>query len=163
MHSTSFWLNHSLKTRPLRKPYALLYLVRVSNEIIKKVRKYCQEHKLELLVISNDSHYNISNNTIVSPLDFINYIYHSECVFSTSFHATAFSVIFKKEFYTFSIGNTGNTRVHDLLNFIGISERHITMNNTIGNAEAICYDEPMRKLQSLIQNSKQYIKECCCL
>lgn len=163
LHSASFWLDCSLKTRPLRKPYALLYLVRVSNEIIKKVRKYCHDHKLELIVISNDSHYNIVNNTIISPLDFINYIYHSECVFSTSFHATAFSIIFRKEFYTFSMGNTGNTRVRDLLNFIGISERHITINDTIGNAEAICYDEPMRKLQSLIQNSKQYIKECCYL
>lgn len=158
-----FWIQKCVSKPPINKEYVLLYLVRVSNKIIKKVRTFCKIKGLELIIISNDSHYYIHKNIILSPDEFVNYIYHATYIFSTSFHATAFSIILKKQFYTFSLGNKGNSRVIDLLNNIGISKRLITINDDIIDDNFISYDQHVDKINTLIKTSKDYIEKCCYL
>ena len=56
-----------------------------------------------------------SNN---GPQTFLSLIHHAELIISNSFHATAFSLIYEKNFVVFSRNENLNTRMSDLLNLI---------------------------------------------
>lgn len=63
-----------------------------------------------------------------SPQEFLSYIYNSSYVLTNSFHGTAFSIIFRKQFYSFINDNLPcnkqlNSRIIDLLNELGLYAR----------------------------------------
>lgn len=63
------------------------------------------------------------------PLEFVSLISKAAAVVCSSFHASAFSLIFKKPFYVFTlIGQNNSSRMEDLLNLIGHHERFMPGN-----------------------------------
>lgn len=58
----------------------------------------------------------------VGPDEFLSYIKHAAYVVTNSFHGTAFSVTYRKQFVVIPHTKTGN-RVTDLLNRVGLSSR----------------------------------------
>lgn len=63
-----------------------------------------------------------------SPEDFISLIKHAEYVITDSFHACAFSLIYKKQFIVFNRDEIGsmNTRIKSLLELFNCEERLVT-------------------------------------
>ncbi len=59
------------------------------------------------------------------PIDFLNYIKYSACVVTTSFHGTAFSIIFKKPFFTLKVSNSSDSRITDLLGDLNLMNQYI--------------------------------------
>lgn len=58
------------------------------------------------------------------PLEFLSLIEHAAVVVCSSFHATAFSIIFKKPFYVFPLKNQSNSsRMEDLLHTFNLNDR----------------------------------------
>lgn len=66
-----------------------------------------------------------SRGKIVSPEQFVGWFKNAACVVSTSFHGTAFSLIFKKPFYYVGNGNAGENRPKQILNTFGLSDRYV--------------------------------------
>lgn len=92
------------------------------------------------------------------PEMFLTLIKNASFVISNSFHATAFSLIFQKEFVVFRRKEGINTRMADLVNLVGLSERVITTSNEqIGNRK-IDYLQIYERLDKEIEQSKKYIK-----
>ena len=58
------------------------------------------------------------------PQEFLWLIHHAEYVICCSFHATAFSVVYHKPFYTYHVPGNG-VRMKDLVDTIGIPDRYI--------------------------------------
>ena len=56
------------------------------------------------------------------PKEWVDLFYNATYIVTDSFHATAFSINFNKQFYSFAINNKAS-RIVDLLNMLGISER----------------------------------------
>ena len=56
-------------------------------------------------------------------MEFVNLILNAEAVVSNSFHATAFAIIFHKEFFVIERKERINTRVNDLLKVFGVEDR----------------------------------------
>lgn len=81
------------------------------------------------------------------PLEFINLIRNAQMVLSNSFHATAFSIIFGKQFIVYERKEKINTRMRDILTSLDIS----------GNEELIDYDKVNTLLEKQIDYSKKYI------
>lgn len=72
----------------------------------------------------------------VGPREFLNYIRNAEYVFTDSFHCSVFSILYKKNFFTFSRFAEGakqstNTRIDNLLHITGLEERRMTKNKTV--------------------------------
>ena len=66
----------------------------------------------------------------VDPEDFVKYIQNAKYVLTDSFHCTAFSIQFHKDFmtfYRFAVGQKGgrNSRIDSLFNVLDISRNHI--------------------------------------
>lgn len=58
------------------------------------------------------------------PLDFLNRIKNAKVVITDSFHGTVFSIIFHKDFYTYSRG-TISIRMQDLLEKLNLTNRYV--------------------------------------
>jgi hypothetical protein len=67
-----------------------------------------------------------SDTTIydAGPLQFLSLLSRATCVLTNSFHATAFSIIFRRPFWTVRHRAT-NARMADLLGRIGLQERQV--------------------------------------
>ena len=72
----------------------------------------------------------------VGPREFLNYIRNAEYVFTDSFHCSVFSILYKKNFFTFSRFAEGakqstNTRIDNLLHIAGLENRRMTADKTV--------------------------------
>ena len=72
----------------------------------------------------------------VGPREFLNYIRNAEYIFTDSFHCSVFSILYKKNFFTFSRFAEGakqgtNTRIDNLLHITGLEDRRMTSDKTI--------------------------------
>ena len=91
------------------------------------------------------------------PEMFLTLIKQSQMVISNSFHATAFSIIFEKEFVVFSRTESINTRMQDLLNKLNLSKRMKNDTKEIYRELPIDYSNARILLEKSIAESKQYI------
>ncbi len=90
----------------------------------------------------------------VGPAEFLGLIRDSEMVLTDSFHATAFAIIFKKQFFAFArnaehSSRSMNSRITDLLAVLGLSDRFIADESQLTDAmlaQKIDYTEVHRAL-----------------
>lgn len=104
--------------------------------------------------------YSHKNYINVGPTTFISLIKNAKCVISNSFHGTAFSIIYKKNFFVANRKDLLNVRMHDLLNRYDISERLISDNLTVDKLiTPIDYQKIEDKLNTDINCSKSYLSK----
>ena len=93
----------------------------------------------------------------MGPKEFLGAILHADCVISNSFHATAFSLIFEKDFYVVNREEKINTRMRDLLGALGLDDKLIAElpeEKTFVNWSAV-----QDRLDVLIAASKAFLGE----
>lgn len=72
-----------------------------------------------------DNSFYIKNGT--GPLELISAIQNCRCVFTSSYHAVIFSIIFEKPFYVFLSGNEGrDSRLLHILDHYGLTDRIVS-------------------------------------
>lgn len=95
----------------------------------------------------------------MGPLEFLGTIAAADLVLSNSFHATAFSLLLHKGFFVVKRQEGINTRMQDLLAYVGLEDRLIEQPEEIQLVRAIDWDEIDLKLNALIRHSKNYLKK----
>lgn len=96
----------------------------------------------------------------VSPDVFVSLIKHAQCVVSNSFHGTAFSMIYEVPFFVVNRKDGLNTRMKDLLDNYGLSERLITLDAPDKLLMRDIYFKPvLERLQQDIEFSKSFLSE----
>ena len=93
----------------------------------------------------------------MGPIEFISYIKNAEFIISNSFHGTAYSLIFEKEFIVTNRVDKINTRMRDLLSEIGISDRLVSNIDEINCLEKLNYSDIKYNIDKLIKQSKLYL------
>lgn len=128
--STDTWMKLATKAKEYNltfESYVLVYDFSGNDaRLVDFVRKYAEEFRLKIVSINDSSKRNYADLNIndAGPLEFLNLIKNAKCVVGNSFHATAFSIIFDKEFYTFSLkGHQNSSRMKDLLDELDIKDR----------------------------------------
>ncbi len=105
------------------------------EKILKDIKEKTQYKVVEIIVTEKCRYSDIGIDS-VDPLAFVKLISSANIVVTNSFHATAFSIIFQKNFYT--IPHTGrNSRIADLLDGFDLSNRLIT--EPLTEYDMICY------------------------
>lgn len=94
------------------------------------------------------------------PKQFLSLVKNAEFVVTNSFHATAFSVIFKRSFYVFNRDWKINTRMRDLLNSLGNNTSRRLVEELPKDIQEISWSEVTENLDVLIQKSKEYLNDC---
>ena len=107
--------------------YVLVYdFLGNDDNMISFVKAYAKEKSLKIVSINDFSERGYADINInnAGPLEFLSLIDNAACVVASSFHATAFSVILEKEFYTFNLkGHNNSSRMLDFLSTIGLQDR----------------------------------------
>lgn len=145
------------------KKYVLCYFLGDNKNHWRAVSKFVKDKNLDLKIIpSTLASYNqkgdIQANSGVE--DFTKLIYNAAYIITDSFHGTIFSIIFKKQFYTFErFSNTTkssqNARIHDLLNDLNLNNRLLQFDSVeINNDIDIDYKKTMSILNEMTYKSK---------
>lgn len=91
------------------------------------------------------------------PIEFLEWINNAEFIVSNSFHATAFSVLFNKDFYTFPLtGYNNSSRMEDLLGLLGIANR-LLQDVKCDIEFTIDYSKVNEKLRRDVINSQEWL------
>lgn len=147
--------------------YILAYFLTPNQLFMRTAIDYAKQKGLRLKIFFTDkSYYNYKCDLITaSPIDFIHYIRNATCLFTDSFHGSIFASIFHTQFFTFKrfkqTVRSQNSRVENLLNMMGISERLLDEDNceTVFKFSDIDFEQVDYNLAPLIKKSKEYIEK----
>ena len=102
----------------------------------------------------------------VSPNSFLSLIRNAECILTDSFHACAFSIIFKKQFYVCERigGESMNSRIHEIVNLINSEERYLNSKELfsyeyIDSLKDINYDEKKIGYEKYKEESRRFFEK----
>lgn len=140
--------------------YVLVYdFLGNDDNMISFVKAYAKEKSLKIVSINDFSERGYADINInnAGPLEFLSLIDNAACVVASSFHATAFSVIFEKEFYTFNLkGHNNSSRMLDFLSTIGLQDR---MNSEDIIDNSIDWKKISSNLLLKIKQSKEFFNQ----
>lgn len=156
------WIvNLNLKTTSKLK-YIMVYDFNHDNhKMASFVQCLSKQTGLKVLSVNDASNAYYADIQIndAGPKEFLEYIYNAEFVVASSFHATAFSLIFNKKFVTYPLGVLSNSsRMENLLNLVGLRDRFCCDNiNVIQNN--IDWTHVNKLLVDYSAKSKEYLRE----
>lgn len=130
------------------EPYALMFFFSDSSAYRSRIEAYCHNHGLKLIGIPHATTYIKSDETgnyekayDIGPVEFLRLFRDASYVFTDSFHGSAFSIIFQRQFCVFerdkNTKTSKNSRLYDLLAKFHVSDR------LVRNAEDV--DDVLRK------------------
>lgn len=109
------------------KKYIMVYDFNHDNpKMASFVKRLSEQTGMKILSVNDDSNAYYADVQIndAGPKEFLEYILNAEFVVASSFHATAFSLIFNKKFVTYPLGVLSNSsRMENLLSLVGLIER----------------------------------------
>ncbi len=115
-----------------KNKYILCFCLGKNKKLISYANKISKELNFDLIILSGciqdikSTEYKFIYNA--GPEEFIGWIKHAEIVLTDSFHASAFSLLLSKNFYSFLLPNKRGSRITNLLNLFSLSE-HILNSN----------------------------------
>ena len=145
---------------PEKEPFVFMYILHIPkniNSIVDWIRK---ETGYRVIVMDDRGYLNlkIPHTKAVrnlGPYDFLAYIREAKAVVTTSFHGTAFSIIFNKEFY--SINNVAfPSRISNIMELFQILE--ISEEQTQFKRADIDFSEINCKIEECRNKSRSYIE-----
>lgn len=150
--------NYSIK----QEKYILTYVVEDNEEQTKIVDYLSDITGYRIIEFSLRNHHKniIGNAYVEGPLEFINLIKNAEYIVTTSFHATAFSILFEKKFFVVPHIETGS-RVTNLLEKLGIENRkfyNLEEFKKIDFEKEINYMDINKRLEKLREESFTFLK-----
>jgi len=154
------WLEQA-KPYKIKAKYVLVYYMVEIDEVLEYARKIADLNQWKVALITN----HIKRHPLVDinirncgPAEFITLFYNAEYIVTNSFHGTAFSVNFNKNFISI-FKKDSPQRAQSFLNSIGLSHRLIKNIQQIDSLEKyIDYKDANIKLQELRNNSFQFLK-----
>ncbi|MCI2068513.1 MAG: polysaccharide pyruvyl transferase family protein [Bacilli bacterium] len=136
------------------KKFILVYLPADDNiELRKSALSYSKEHNLPIIELTNKIWDRGNAISTCGVEDFLSGIKYSTCVFTNSFHAVCFSIIFQKEFYAFSRQNAG--KVKDICSLFDLSERFNEGDNISLDLKTIDYKGSVNNLRKKLSDESK--------
>lgn len=144
--------------RIIEEPYLFFYDFNTDPKTSDIVQYISKQRNLRIIRVTdgiisvkNDPNYFMT----AGPYDFLSLIKHADFVFSSSFHGTAFSLIFEKQFYVHQNYNT--ERVKALLAQAGIPNRFVSNKFDINLDNEIDYKLVNETLRKIVNVSKRFL------
>lgn len=145
--------------RIISEPYLLFYDFQIDDETTHIVNSIAQQKNIKIVRITDgivsdgfDKYYCRS----AGPLEFLSLMKYADFVFSSSFHGTAFSILFEKQFYVRQMFNC--SRVKSLLEMCGCENRFVNSLTEVDLNQLIDYTKLNTKLYTNIHKTKLYLE-----
>ena len=148
------------------KPYLLLYLLTYNSRYIKIAEEYAYKNNLDFRIIHSVNVNYLGRVTVIAgPKEFLYMIKNASFVFTDSFHACIFSIIFERQFFVFkrfddNDRKSQNSRIYCLLKTADITDRLLDSNNLniVDGCQKINYMIVKQNISNLIYSSKEFLQ-----
>lgn len=148
--------------KPVNEPdYMMVYLVTPSKLLEDCIDYLSKKYNLKVILCSGFSKKCTCDKFIkdLGPDEMLSYIKNAKIVLSSSFHATAFSVMFEKQFFTILPGEHTNERITDLLEIRGLTSRIITDETNLEETlDAVIDYSETNDYKQYQEKSKEYLQ-----
>lgn len=145
-----------------QKDYLLVYLVTPSKLLEDCIEYLSQKYNLRVILCSGFSRKCTCDEFLkdLGPDEILSYIANAKIILSSSFHATSFSLIFEKQFFTILPDEHTNERIEDLLEQRGLKNRIVSDNSDLGIVldDVIDY-KSVKSYSEYIEKSKNYLRK----
>ena len=150
----------------IKQPFVFCYFLNKENSYKEKVLKYAKENQLYIYGYSNKKSDGEWMNRLegLGADEFLWLIDNASTVFSDSYHATIFSLLFHKNFWTFvrfAINDpiNQNSRIEQLVNDFGIGDRIINDGVDIDDTYVLNFNYFDKQVETLRLLSLDYLKQ----
>jgi hypothetical protein len=117
--------------------YVLVYSIGHEHSCNKLADKICSRLGVKKICLNAYLDKGVFRNKFqkASPVDFVHLFANAEFVVTSSYHGTAFSLIFNRNFYSIAHNNEKDSRQLTLLGRLGLSDRFIPYNTNFDELE----------------------------
>jgi hypothetical protein len=117
------WLTVASPVR--RRGYVLAYPMVWEDKVVQAAREIAAKRGLPLVILSKKALWRPRKDTVqwAGPAEFLSLVEGAACIVTSSFHGTAFSVIFRKPFLSIVPPGERNLRVESLLSSLALEDR----------------------------------------
>ena len=155
------------------KEYIFFYCPQFNSEICKFVKKVSRKYNLPVIAWSAKSYYlkgvnkyNFKLPKYESPAVYLKLIKNAKLIFTTSFHGSIFSTIYRNKFYTIKNGEMygDDDRVKTLLKSLKLEDRLISFNfdDKFDYMKAVDYSKYNNNIENLKDKANAYIEKYIC-
>ena len=144
--------------------YILYYTVRRSDTLLKFCMEKARETGLKVVYIGGNAVKQLKNRDKglcyaydLSPGEFLYLVHHAKCVVTNSFHGTAFSIHYKKDFFL-ELSSLTNSRLEQIVETTGLQDRVVGPNCATMDTP-VDYEPVYRRLEPEKALSERYLKE----
>ena len=143
----------------VNKPYLLFFALEGNDDAIAFAEYQASIMGLELIIMFSmkEALKDRRVKQSLSPDEFISYFQHASFVITTSFHGTAFSILFEKEFVFYSSCIVQSERMSNLLCEVGLSDRIYCTGEKFRMFNRIDYISVVQKLEKIRMASIEYL------
>lgn len=139
--------------------YILLYCLEPTKKQLELAQAISKKLELPIVVLRYNNKNDMFNQYVKKydsgPEDFLSYIDHAALVLSSSFHGTAFSIIYHKSFYVFD--GMKDDRISTMLIKMNMSERVLSGMEDIERVTLSVPDE--EKIEAVLAYEREFSKE----
>lgn len=162
------WDNLLKKNQTEIDKYVFAFFLNDEMTHLKATKKFAKENSYKLIVVPYKGMTYLQKADIRADAgleDLLNLIRNAEYIITDSFHITVFSIIYKKQFFTFqrfkeNKFTSQNVRITNLLAKANLIERMLPYKSTtIKKMDEINYENHCNNLKNEIRNSKYYLEK----
>lgn len=120
--------------------YILYYTIKSSATLWKQCKAFAKENGLKVVVVGGNQlkqwkhrNENIQYAVDIGPEEWLYLLHHARYVFTNSFHGTAFSINYRKDFYV-ELSSLTNSRLTQITQMLGLSGRILGEGSPDGSA-----------------------------
>ena len=154
LQTAGFWRNLSVKPN-VKERYIFVYPTQITEDVCKAVKTL---KKISGLPVYTPFY--ISGCHTIKDMgieEFLGWIDHADHILATSFHATAFSILFEKSFWAIPHTTTG-ARIMDLLENLQIDRMLLPGKNSINIDQKIDYTRIRPSMEHMAEYSRKWLK-----
>lgn len=160
------WDEIAKKQEYLPDKYIFCYKFGKSKTMDKQIRKISKKYNLPIVAAPSSPEVKFKVDYNIGPAEFLGAIKNSTIICADSFHATVFSIIYKKPFLIFPrhTDKNGkinmNSRMENLLEAMGLKERYIPEKSEYDDSKLFefSFENAYRVLEEKRKESKEYLK-----
>ena len=146
-----------------KKPYIFVYVTQLTDEIRAFIKALKTKTGYGVIYAAYGPRQQLSEGIlrVQTPQLWLRQLMDADLVVTNSFHSTAFSVLFHKNFYTVVSGEKAggiNVRMYDFLTAMALPERIVNRVPDVIDVEAPSFDRADKTIAALRENSLEYLR-----
>ena len=151
------WQNYVVDKLETKK-YILIYDFDNNSHIKKLAKKLAKQHGFSIIGVNKNLKYVDKNYYLQGPAKFLGLVKNAELILTTSFHALAFGLIFKRPLGVFNRNIGINTRMRDMLELVGLSDHLLEGSDNLSlNYFDIDYDIVDKEIDIHAKRSQSFL------